>query len=57
MADIRELTIDDGSGNGSGNDDVNKAVGLDKQNKNSELASHFFLHFFAVSVRLRRENA
>ena len=55
MADIRELSIDDGSGNG--NEDVKKVVGLDKQNNNSERASHFFLHFFAVSARLRRENA
>jgi len=57
MADIRELSIDDGNGNGNGNEDVKKAVGLDKQNNNSERASHFFLHFFAVSVRLRSENA
>ena len=42
------------------NDDVNendkKAIGLDGQNNNSARASSFFLHFLAVSARLRREN-
>ena len=34
-----------------------KAIGLDKQNNNFARASRFFVHFFAVTVRLRRENA
>ena len=29
MADIRELSIDDGNGNGNGTEDVKKAIGLD----------------------------
>ena len=28
-----------------------------KQNNNFASASHFFVHFFAVTARLRRENA
>ena len=42
-------------------DEVNKkgkkAIGLDWQNNNSARASRFFVHFFAVAARLRRENA
>ena len=34
-----------------------KEVGLDWQNNNLALASHFFVHFFAATARLRRENA
>ena len=29
---------------------------FNKQNKNSERASRVFVHFFAVTARLRREN-
>ena len=32
-------------------------IGLDWQNNSSARASRFFLHFFAVTARLRRENA
>ena len=43
------------------NDDVNengkKAKGLDQQNNNFARASRFFVHFFAVTARLRRETA
>ena len=45
------------------NDDVDvnengkKAIGLDWQNNNFARASRFFVHFFAVSARLRRETA
>ena len=37
----------------------NKAIGLglDWQNNNPARASRFFLHFFAVTARLGRENA
>jgi len=42
-------------------DDVNengiKAIGLDWQNNNFARASRFFVHFFAVTARPRRENA
>ena len=31
--------------------------GLNKQNNNSARESRFFVHFFAVTARLRRENA
>ena len=34
-----------------------KAIGLDWQNNNFARASRFFVHFFAVSERLRRETA
>ena len=30
---------------------------FDKQNNNFARASRFFVHFFAVTARLRRENA
>ena len=39
------------------NENVKKAMGLDLQNNNFAQASRFFLHFFAVTARLRRENA
>ena len=34
-----------------------KAVALDWQNKNFARASRFFVHFFAVTVRLQRESS
>ena len=34
-----------------------KSDGLNKQNNNSARAARFFVHFFAVTARLRRENA
>ena len=47
--------------NNDDNDDVNengkKTKGLDQQNSNSARALRFFVHFFAVTVRLRRETA
>ena len=45
------------------NDDVDvnengkKAIGLEWLNNNFARASCFFVHFFAVSARLRRETA
>ena len=42
------------------NDDGEKgkiAIGLDWQNNNSARASCFFVHFFTVTARLRRNNA
>ena len=47
------LRNDDGDGNENGK----KAIGLDWQNNNFARASRFFVHFFAVIARLRRENA
>ena len=47
--------------NNDDNDDVNengkKTKGLDQQNNNFAHASRFFVHFFAVTARLRRESA
>ena len=42
---------------GDGNENGNKAKGLDKENNNSARASRFFVHFFVVVARLRRESA
>ena len=40
------------------NEDGKKAIGLDWQNNNFARGSRFFVvHFFAVTARLRRENA
>ena len=50
---LGSLSNDDGDGN----EDGKKAIGLDWQNNNSARASRFFVHFFAVVARLRRENA
>ena len=50
---LGSLSNDDGDVNENGK----KAIGLDKQNNNFARASRFFVHFFAVTVRLRRENA
>ena len=47
------LSNDDSDGNKNGK----KAIGLDWQNNNFTLASLFFVHFFAVVARLRRESA
>ena len=46
------LRNDDGDVNKNGK----KAIGLDWQNNNVARASRFFVHFFAVTARLRREN-
>ena len=45
------LSKDDGDGNENGK----KAIGLDWQNNKFARASRFFVHFFAVVVRLRRK--
>ena len=51
---IGSLTNDDGDNNESDT----KAIGLDwRQDNNFARASRFFVHFFAVTARLRRENA
>ena len=43
--------------NGDVNENSKKAIGLDRQNNNFARASRFFVHFFAVTARLRRQNA
>ena len=42
---------------GDSNDSAKKRNGFVKQNNNFARASRFFVHFFAVTARLRRENA
>ena len=48
---IREPYDGDGNGNST------KAIGLITKTTNFARASRFFVHFFAVTARLRRENA
>ena len=43
-------------GDGDGNQDVKNAIGLLRKNNNFARASCFFVHFFTVLARLRREN-
>ena len=43
--------------NGDGNENVKTAIGIIKQNNKFASVSRFFVHFFAVSARLGRENA
>ena len=45
------------SNDANGNDNVQKNNWFYKQNDNFARASHFFVHFFPVFARLRRENA
>ena len=40
---------------GDGNENGKKAIGLDWQNNYFARAARFFVHFFAVNARLRRE--
>ena len=55
---VLQLTIGSFSNDeGDGNEDVKKAIGLITQNNNFARASRFFVLFFTVLVRLRRENA
>ena len=42
---------------GDGNENVKTAIGLLNKNNKFARASRFFVHFFAVTARLRRENA
>ena len=45
------------SDDGDGNKDVKKSNRFNHQNNNFARASRFFVHFFAVTVRIRPENA
>ena len=47
---LGSLSNDDGDGN----ENDKKAIDLDWQNNNFTRASRFFVHFFAVTARLRR---
>ena len=42
---------------GDGNENGKSAIGLDWQNNNLSRAPCFFVHFFAVTARLRLESA
>ena len=53
ITNLGSLSNEDSDGNGNGK----KAIGLHWQNNNFARASCFFVHFFAVTERLRRENA
>ena len=50
----RTLSNDDEDG---GKENGKKTIGLDRQNNNFASASRFLVHFFAVTVRLRRETS
>ena len=50
-SEIATLRSDDG------NEKVKEAIGFEKQNNNFARAAHFFVHFSAVTARLRDENA
>ena len=50
---IGSLSNDDGDLNENGK----KAIGLDWQNNNFARVSRFFVNFFLVTARLRRETA
>ena len=52
---LASLSNDDDD-HGDGNENRKKVIGLDWQNNNFARASHFFVHFFAVVARLRRES-
>ena len=45
------------SNDADGNENVKKNNWFNKQNNNFARASRFFVHFFPVFARLRRENA
>ena len=55
LCSLRSLRCHDGDGN----ENVKKAIGLDKQNNNNSARASrfFFVHFFTVTARLGREKA
>ena len=59
--DTTPLTFDKGellrNDDGEVIDNSKKAIGLDWHNDYFARASRFFVHFFVVTARLRRENA
>ena len=55
---IGNLSNDDGDGDGDGNENGKKSNRFRLAKKNNfARASRFFVHFFALTARLRRENA
>ena len=51
------VSLSDASPGSLSNYEGKKATGLDWQNNNFALASRFFIHFFALVARLRRETS
>ena len=54
---IEGLSNDDDDGNDNENGKKAILIGLDWQKNNFARASRFFVHFFAITARLRRQNA
>ena len=54
---IGTLRSDNGDGNGDGNENVKKSNRFSKQNNNFARVPHLFVHFFAITSRLRGGNA
>ena len=52
ILELKGLRSNEGDDNGN----TTKAIGLIKKNNNCARA-RFFVHFFAITARLRRENA
>ena len=50
-------TLSNDNDDGGGKENGKKAIGLDWQNNNFARAARFFVHFFAVTARLRRETS
>ena len=55
---VREMSVGSFSNDdGDGNENVKKAIGLLSKTTSLHVDHTFFVHFFAVTARLRRENA
>ena len=55
---VREMSVGSFSNNdGDGNENVKKVIGLLSKTTSLHVHHTFFVHFFAVTARLRRENA
>ena len=53
---LRQIIGSFSNDDGNGNEDVKKAIGLLRKTTTLHVLSRFFVHFFAVLARLRREN-
>ena len=49
--------LDRNNDDGDGNENGEKAIGLDYENNNFARASRFFVHFLAIVARLRHETS
>ena len=55
---VREMSVGRFSNDdGDGNENVKKAIGLWSKTTSLHVDHTFFVHFFAITARLRRENA